>query len=257
MVLVTVFALVTTLLSWWQFSRREERVAKIELVMQNYDAPALLIEQLGWEFDSSGNPVAEWRRAKISGGYIEDSVLLVRNRPLSGSPGFLQLALFESVQGEVFVIERGWLPAGSEITEPVSNPKPSSLVTEIEVRLRAGEADLNRGAVAGQLASIDLGEIADLNTNLDLETRFYGRLVTESPPSEALPIPMPKPSLDEGNHLSYALQWLLFGIMAFAALFWTYRNELRIREEEQGLRAPKTRRQTQADDDAVFEDANQ
>jgi cytochrome oxidase assembly protein ShyY1 len=68
---------------------------------------------------------------------------------------------------------------------------------------------------------------------------------------------MPKPSLSEGNHLSYALQWLLFGIMAFGAFFWAYRNDRQQRLVAKGLATRKPKRATQADEDAAFEDVSQ
>jgi cytochrome oxidase assembly protein ShyY1 len=77
------------------------------------------------------------------------------------------------------------------------------------------------------------------------------------PAENEAPIPQPKPSLDEGNHLSYALQWLLFGLMAFAAFVWAYRNDKRVRLEEQGLIEKRPQKRTQASDDAAFEDQNQ
>jgi hypothetical protein len=39
--------------------------------------------------------------------------------------------------------------------------------------------------------------------------------------------------MDEGNHLSYALQWLLFGAMAFIAFGWALRQELLYRAGKQ------------------------
>ena len=66
---------------------------------------------------------------------------------------------------------------------------------------------------------------------------------------------MPKPSLDEGNHLSYALQWVLFGLMAFGAFIWAIRNERRIQLEEQGLVPRRVKRKNQAALDAEIEDA--
>jgi cytochrome oxidase assembly protein ShyY1 len=255
--LVIVFALVTTLLSWWQFSRREERVAKIETVLSNYDSPVVDLANLSWDMGPGAEPKQEWRPVQVTGRYLSDKALLVRNRPLSGNPGFLQLVPFELVDGRVLVVERGWLPASTQITVPEYNPIPTQEVRQIVVRLRAGEADLARPAVAGQLASIDLGAVANLEPSRNYITDYYGRLVSEQPASAELPIPMPKPSLDEGNHLSYALQWLLFGIMAFAALIWAVRNDRRLRLEAQGLLVPQPRKRTQADDDAAFEDANQ
>ena len=91
----------------------------------------------------------------------------------------------------------------------------------------------------------------------ELLTDRYGRIVTEDPSYQLAPTPMPMPSLNEGNHLSYALQWILFGLMAFGALIWAYRNDKRLRLEEQGLIAPKVRRKTQSDLDNEFEDQNQ
>jgi hypothetical protein len=68
---------------------------------------------------------------------------------------------------------------------------------------------------------------------------------------------MPKPSLNEGNHLSYAIQWIIFGLMAFGAFIWAYRNDRRLLAEQRGEIPKRTRRQGQAERDAEFEDANQ
>ena len=256
LVFVVVFAIATTLLSWWQFSRREEKVQKIDLVIANYDSQAVDLAEIEWSFDAAGNPLNEWRSVKVTGHYLSDQTLLVRNRPLSGSAGFLQLVPFELVSGEILIVERGWLRAGSDITKPESNPLPDQIGRDLVVRLRPSEPDLGKDDVPGQVASIDLNAIRE-KVSPNVISSYYGRLVTENPACNELPVAMPKPSLDEGNHLSYALQWLLFGIMAFAAFIWAYRNDRRIQLEAKGLLKPKEKRQTQADLDAVFEDQNQ
>lgn len=253
--LVIVFAIATSLLSWWQFSRREEKVAKIQLVMQNYDADPLALEILDWTYDSAGNAVNEWRQAIVFGHYLPEHTLLVRNRPLSGNPGFLQLVPFQLSDGRILIVERGWLPAASDITTAEFNPEPTGEAKQLVVRLRPVEADLGKESVQGQVASINPSTVSRA-LGIEMIPNFYGRLVSETPTSDQLPLAMPKPSLDEGNHLSYALQWLLFGIMAFGAFIWAYRNDRRLTLEAKGLIAPKSKRQTQADLDAVFEDQN-
>ncbi len=255
--LVVLFAIVTTLLSWWQFSRREERVEKINQVIENYESQPIELAEVSWVEVGNGLRADEWRPVKLVGNYLSEFAILVRNRPLSGSPGFLQLVPFRTLTGEVIAVERGWLPAGSDIKEPLSNPLPGSATTELIVRLRQSEADSGKQSVAGRLDSIDLVEYSALNPQLNLETRFYGRLSSETPAPDTAPIPQPKPSLDEGNHLSYALQWLLFGIMAFAAFFWAYRNDKRLRLEQQGVIPVRKQKRTQASDDAAFEDQSQ
>jgi cytochrome oxidase assembly protein ShyY1 len=256
--LVVLFSIATTLLSWWQFSRREEIVQRIDQVIQNYDKPPVPFAELNWQLDEFGQSEAEWTPVLVSGSYLPQEAVIVRNRPLSGQAGFLQLVPLLLDDGRILLIERGWLAAGQRITEPVSNPLPGSGRHELQLRLRAPEVNLGREPVAGQLASIHPADLSQaLASYGELITDRYGRLVSESPGYSSAPMGMPKPTLSEGNHLSYALQWILFGIMAFAALIWAYRNDRRIRLEEQGLLAPKIRKKTLSDLDNDFEDQNQ
>ena len=253
--LVVVFALATSVLSWWQFSRRAERVERIDQIVSNYDAAPTPYSELSWLTNADGSSPLEWLPVEISGNYLPDSALLVRNRPLSGQPGFLQLVPLLLDDGRIFIVERGWIAASSDISLPVSNPLPGAVPSQLVVRLRVGEPDVSRGE-AETLASINLEELAlRLATFGEVITEHYGRLASESPEYPETPLAMPKPSLSEGNHLSYAIQWIIFGVMAFIAFFWAYRNDRRVRLEAQGLLEPKTKKPTQADRDAEFEDA--
>ncbi len=254
--LVVLFAIATSLLSWWQFSRREERVQLIQQVINNYDQPAIEITDLNWQIVDGKSP-QEWLPVKIAGEYLPEDYLLVRNRPLAGQAGFLQLVPLRLSDGRILIVERGWLIASSEVTKPSANPLPSPGVHELTVRVRMGEPDLGR-ATAETLASIDLEQAKErISTTGEVITDYYGRLVSEEPAYATAPMPMPKPTLNEGNHLSYAIQWVIFGLMAFIAFFWAYRNDRRLLAEAQGLAPIKQRKERQADRDAQFEDANQ
>lgn len=256
--LVIVFAIATSLLSWWQFSRREEAVNKINLVLSNYDAKAIDFDQLDWQIDSNGNAASEWQSVRVTGHYLPELTTLVRNRPLAGSAGFLQLVPFQIEDGRILIVERGWLMAASKVTDPSSNPLPDNKNRELTVRLRPSEINLNKDAVVGQVASINLPTLASLfESEGEVITSYYGRMSEEVPPTTDALIAMPKPSLNEGNHLSYALQWIIFGLMAFFAFFWAYRNEKRLELESLGLVEPKIKRKTQADFDAQIEDSSQ
>jgi cytochrome oxidase assembly protein ShyY1 len=251
--LVVLFATATSLLSWWQFDRRQERVAKIELVISNYDKPPVPLREINWEI-SDGVALDEWRPVTVQGRYLPDATLLVRNRPLSGQAGFLQLVPFQLQDGRILIVERGWLIAGNPITTPYSNPVPDDRPRELTLRLRVGEQDRSKPEVTGQLHSIHLPSIAESLGN-QVITDYYGRLVSENPSEAVLPLGMPRPSLDEGNHLSYALQWVLFGLMAFGAFIWAYRNERRLQKEASGEWLPKISKRSQAQIDAEIEDA--
>jgi cytochrome oxidase assembly protein ShyY1 len=252
--LVLVFSLATTLLSLWQLDRREQRVEQIQQVLSNYEQPPIPLSEISWERVDDRFPL-EWRPVSIEGEYL-DEIFLVRNRPLAGQAGFLQLVPMRLKDGRILVVDRGWLAASSSLTQPEANPKPIPGKYELVVRLRAGEPDLGREQ-ADTLASIDLIELADRLNSEAVITDFYGRLVDESPANPIMPTPMPKPSLNEGNHLSYAIQWIIFGLMAFGAFIWAYRNDRRLLAEARGDRAPRPKKLGQADRDAEFEDANQ
>lgn len=256
--LVLLFSIATSLLSWWQFSRRAERVERIDQVVQNYDLKPVPYFDLDWTLNPGGTSDQEWTPVEVSGSYLPELATVVRNRPLNGQAGFLQLVPLQLDTGELLIIERGWLIASSELVTPESNPLPKSGPHDLTVRLRVSEPDLERGDVPGQIASIDLPRLAERFATVgDVIELHYGRVIVESPSYQETPLPMPKPTLNEGNHLSYAIQWIIFGLMAFAAFFWAYRNDRRIRLEEAGLLAPKQQKRTQAVIDAEYEDLNQ
>jgi hypothetical protein len=52
-----------------------------------------------------------------------------------------------------------------------------------------------------------------------LVTDAYGVLAKEVPAPAQAPQSLPKPEVDEGPHLSYALQWFAFGVGAFIGLW--------------------------------------
>lgn len=220
--LATAFAVACMFLSRWQFERREEAVEKIERVYFNYDQPEIAISSI-----PIGASVSdfEWRPVELVGSYLPEQTLLVRNRAVAGQPGFIQLVPFQTTAGPTYLIERGWIAADSNL-EPSSDFIPNSKEKRLIGRVRLGEVSANRDSPEGQVTSINLLELnAMLPANLT--EAFYLRLVQENPVESSTPQPLAKPALDEGNHLSYAVQWILFALMAFFALFWAIRQEKR------------------------------
>lgn len=251
--LVTIFSVACFFLSQWQFSRRAEAVAKIQSVEKNYDlAPVALDDLAGL---GSFNVANEWRPVSLSGKFLADKAVLVRNRPYNGSPGFLQLVPFELTSGKIIAIETGWLPTGDDNHAPKAIPLPSSVNQEIVARLRPAEPSLNRDAPAKQIATINVEALVEKeNLTGQVYTSFYARLANSYSETE-FPKVLPKPDLNEGNHLSYALQWILFALMAFAALGWAIRQEALIRRMKLDPNfVPKVRKKV-GDADKAAEDA--
>jgi cytochrome oxidase assembly protein ShyY1 len=220
---VLVFAIACGFLANWQFNRRAEKVERISLVLENFNAPVVPIEELLPNLSSWSSDI-EWRAVEISGRYLETETLLVRNRPNRGSPGFEQLVPFKTKAGQILFVSRGWLPTGSEQDSPDINPIPSGTERTLVVRLRPAEDRDSRSAPERQLPNIDVPRATSLLGLADVYQRAYGRVYSDSSEDSKL-LSMQSPTTDEGNNFSYALQWILFGVMAFVAFFWMVRQE--------------------------------
>jgi cytochrome oxidase assembly protein ShyY1 len=241
----TTFAVACIALASWQIDRRSEAVSKIQRVSENYDLAPLDISDLS--LVSLSEVVAqEWRKINLSGRYLSEIPLLVRNRAIAGQPGFVQLVPFKLGDGQVVIIERGWISADSNL-DPSQELLPGLFDKDLVARVRLGEEIPNRDSPKGQLTSINLSEIEAM-LGIELENDFYLRLVSESPPESSYPQPQNRPALDEGNHLSYAVQWIIFAVMGFFALFWAIRQEREYRKMELDPNyVPKSAKKTNLD----------
>lgn len=229
--LALVFAAVCVGLSKWQIDRTNETRAANDLITHNYhNTPRPITDVLPSLTAFSANQ--EWTTVRITGKYLPDAQLLVRNRPLNGQPGFEVLNPMLLEDGSVFVVDRGYLPTGNDQDRPDSIPEPRSGTVTTVVRLKAGEPNLaGRTGSRGELATIHLVDVAAL-VDKPTYTGAYGLMVTETPAAASRPTALPKPELDEGLHISYAIQWVIFAIIAFFGLGYAIRQEYRLRNAE-------------------------
>ena len=119
--LTVVFAIVCVLLAMWQLARRDEAVAEINRVETNFDAEPTPLADVLPELDAY-DPSQEWLTVSMTGRYLTDDQVLVRNRPLGGDVGFDVLVPFQLANGDVFVVDRGWVPTGQKQDVPDAIP---------------------------------------------------------------------------------------------------------------------------------------
>ena len=259
--LVVVFAIICSMLGAWQFQRRAEARVAIDLVEANYDRQPSQVTDVLPSLDAY-EPGQQWTPVLLRGRYLVEEELLVRNRPYNAQPGFEVLVPLELANGTVFIVDRGWVPIGSRQDAPDAVPAAPSGEVTVVARLRAGEPALpGRSAPAGtnQIATIQLEAIAD-RLGLATYTGAYGLVASETPAPATAPVATIKPEPDEGPHLSYALQWYVFALIAFIGLGWALREEYRIINaadpDEQERAADRARRKAlKAPTDAETEDA--
>ncbi|WP_421084063.1 SURF1 family protein [Rothia nasimurium] len=214
-------------LAGWQMGRKEALDFSNERISQNYDAAPLALSDRPDLF-SSENSSLRWQPVTMSGTYLTEHQYLVRNRPYKGLNGYEILVPFQTADGQILVIDRGWMEAAfgdASSTAQQVPAAPSGLVT-LTARLVEGEIDTGSSPLPGQLSSIDLPELKDL-TGLDVATVNYGVLASEDPAPTSAPILKEKPEEDYGPNLSYSVQWYCFAIMFYIAFFWSARQKVR------------------------------
>jgi len=256
--LAVVFAIVCCLLGFWQLSRRADARAEIDRLDANYSSEPVPIADVLETLDSFETN-EKWTPVEITGTYLSDEQVLVRNRPYNGSPGFDVLVPLQLADGSVFIVDRGWVAPGNAQDSPDVIPEAPVGEVTVVARLKAGEPTIvGRSAPAGQIATIHLPDLAE-RIGEPTFTGAYGLLASESPAPASVPFAASKPERDEGPHLSYALQWFVFAIMGFGGLAYALRQEYREvnaadPEERERAEVRRVKREARAKTDAEIED---
>nr|VDG63176.1 Uncharacterized conserved protein [Streptococcus thermophilus] len=219
-----------TWLSPWQLNKDHdivERNERIETAFESDPVPAATL------LDGGYNPANEWTRISLTGRYLADDEVLLRLRPVDGSPAFQSLVPFQldDDSSTILLVNRGWVPAEDGGTTVPELPAPPATETvTLNAMIRTPEEPHPEGAIEDQgytmVQSISPAQIAELTESKTNFAEPYAQLL-----SGQLGVlnPIPLPQLDRGNHLSYGLQWIAFGIMAPAGLIYFLYSEARER----------------------------
>lgn len=258
--LTVLVALVCCALGTWQFARRAEAQAEIAKVEANYDRePVPFAEELAAVDD--WDEQQEWTPVVVEGEYLVDDEMLVRNRPRAGRVGYEVLTPLRLADGTIFIVNRGWIPSAG-LNQASEVPSAPTGEVEVVAHLKPTEPQIaGRTDPEGtnQVATIRLEGI-DERLGGGVHTGAYGQLVSEDPSPAGQAQLAVRPVLDEGPHLSYALQWFVFATLAFIGYGYLLRQEWRrvnADDPEERMRADERRRRAalRRPSDAQDEDA--
>lgn len=217
--LAAALAVLFVRLGFWQLDRRLERRASNEWTRQQLARsavpyadlvrePAVSLDSAGPSVDSARAP--QNRHATVSGTPDYENEFVVTGRSRNGSPG-VHIITPVRVDGEdrAVLVNRGWVYAADAAT--------------IDARRWREE----RRSFSGYTQQIPLGHTVSavrgrglrplLHNGVErlLPYAFHGLyLVSRDSSSEATPVRLPEPDLNEGPHLSYAIQWFCFAAIA-------------------------------------------
>ncbi|HEY2823951.1 MAG TPA: SURF1 family protein [Gemmatimonadales bacterium] len=193
----------------WQVRRLKERRAhNAELLSR--------MTQIPLDLDGPLPDSLTWRHATARGIYDFDHEILVTDRTQGGLPGVYVVTPLRLGSGRVVLVERGWLysPDGrSANLQQTREPAESTVrgvVTDVPARGSGAPRSPNDSVWPRTVRSLDLG---DLTFNYAPITAVLRRDSLAAPTSGAFQA-IPAPALDDGPHLSYAIQWFSFATIA-------------------------------------------
>lgn len=166
-----------------------------------------------------------YRRVAVTGTYDPSGELLVRFRIRTGLPGYEVLTPLRTDEGTLLV-DRGWVPLADGDRWPVDEMAPPAGEVEVTGLLappESGDLRLDRRANGSKvIAAVDPERLA---AEVGADDPYPAFLLADDggTPASSYPVPVDPPSLTDGPHRSYAVQWFLFasiGIVAWPLLLF-------------------------------------
>ncbi len=205
----------------WQLDRLAERRAHNAVLASRLAAPPLELTS-----GSVNQSPEEYRRITIRGRFDTANEVVLRNRAYQGTPGVDIITPLQIAGSNHHVlINRGWVPLLSYDAEAL---RRFAVSEEVQVEGVVRKASPSRSPFGprdqqpanGQLKAwfrLDPGRIAPQLPYPLLP--FYVEQLPD-PLAPRLPRPHPNIEINEGSHLSYAIQWFSFatiGLCGYAA----------------------------------------
>ena len=195
----------------WQLDRLHQRRAANVVIAAARQAPPVTLTSR----TARAEALAQ-RRVVAEGRYDQEREIIVRGEALQGAPGVVVITpLLLAPEGPAVLVERGFLPAPDAVTVSLEGLEEPGRVTvhgiALPVPSGGGEAIEHAGRTTWR--RLDLPAL-QARLPYDLLPIY----IKQSPDSALPRFPRrlaPAP-IDEGPHLSYAIQWFLFAGMAAA-----------------------------------------
>lgn len=236
-VMITSFVL----LGRWQLDRLEWRRHHNEVVVAHASAPVV-------EFtDAFTGPVeddAQWQRIRVSGRYDADRQIQVRYRNQNDQRGVEVLTPLHATDGRTVLVDRGFLAQQPGQPPPEAlPPPPDGEVTVVGFVRRNERGRANAVNPVDQRVRLINAPAVAATLPYPVVDGYLG-LISSEPAQEGGLQPMVPPELTEGPHLSYAVQWFAFTLIAVVGLVVLIRGDLRDRRAARAGTPPRAARRS-------------
>jgi surfeit locus 1 family protein len=228
--LLTILSLVGIIcirLGIWQLDRRGERLSLNDWVVSQLSQNPTTLE--------SEKPLEEleYRKVEITGTFKNEYSVVLRNRSYLDQPGVhLVTPLSTDPENKTILVDRGWISNEDYIEAGIESFREDGAVEIVGIiRLSQPEptisflADPTRQPGSPPRIEWRVLNVERLQDQIPLEIHpFYLELEELGGNSNRPPIPNPEIDLSQGPHLSYAIQWFGFSVVALGGGFAWWRR---------------------------------
>lgn len=235
--LVLAAAVTMASLGLWQLDRYDEVRGVIARQEAQLDAAPVALGAVD-DPGSADDPAVEeleFTRVTATGVYRPGEEVLHRGRSLGGRSGYHVLTPLDLGDGTAVLVRRGWVPFELDTPPVAEAAPPDGEVTVTGWLERPGvqpEGFGQRDPGSGVLERVFHADTARLDGQVTGRLRTMVLRLEQQEPANAgeLPVPAPPPEMSATTHLSYAVQWFSFAIIALVAYGFWLRARLRRRD---------------------------
>jgi surfeit locus 1 family protein len=210
-------ALVCLRLAFWQLDRLHQRRAANEVALEARTAPVVTLPPA-----NIGDPNLGGRRVRATGHYDHTHDVVLRGKAYNGVPGveIVSPLVFEDGRRAVLV-HRGFMPTPDAVTVQTDSVREFGKVRVegIAEPMGSGNGDRLERSLRITWARLDLAALS-----ASMPYQLAPVYIRQSPDSSLPRFPrrLEAPSIGDGPHLNYAIQWFAFAGMAaiFGAVIW-------------------------------------
>lgn len=220
---------------WHRFGQKKTADDQLRVAAEQPVAPVDEVLVPGRAVDDT----IRFRTVTATGQYDAARQLLVRQRQVNGTPGFLVLTPLHTPSGRTLYIDRGFVAATGAATLTPNVPDPPTGQVQVTARVLPSEdGSLGTGLPARQIERIDVPALAAQDGAQAYPA--YAELISSTPSQQGL-VGLPPPDLTNpaggayvAQHLAYVVQWFLFSAFALAGPVVLLMLDARARRREPG-----------------------
>lgn len=224
--LVVVLVVTFVNLGRWQLDRLEQRRDRNSAVVAHEHEPVRPYAEVMTGVVEDDD---QWYRVTATGTY-EPEQFQVRYRSLDGAYGSEIVGVLRTDDGNLLLVNRGFLPREAGYPDGEMPPVMTGEVAVTGYVRRNDRGDENAMTPHENQVRLINSDVLGAALGATL-VNGYVSLIESTPADPSGLTPIGVPTLNEGSHFSYALQWFSFSVIAVAGLGVLIRADIRDRRK--------------------------